>query len=107
MKQNKIIAFLFSILIITYIVIYVASSTGYYEYRNYKKMILTEEQINKFENDISEGKEIDLEDYIIKEDINNGNKISKLGRRISFTISGGMTTLLSKTFSSISKFITE
>lgn len=107
MKQTKIIKCLISILMIFYVVIYIASSTGYYEYKNYKKMVLTEEQINKFEEDVREGKEIDLEDYLIKEENNTDNKLSKLGRRISFTISGGMTTFLSKTFSSISKFITE
>ena len=107
MNYNKIIKSLFSILIIEYIVLYIASSTGYYEYRNYKKMTLTEEQITKFEEDIKEGKEIDLEEYIVKEDNNYDNKISKLGRRLSFTISDTFTNLLSKTFRAISKFITE
>jgi len=107
MKYNKIIKSLFSMLIIVYIVIYIASSTGYYEYRNYKKMILTEEQINKFEDDIKEGKEINLEEYVVNEDNNYDNKLSKLGRRLSFTISDTCTNILSKTFKSISKFITE
>ena len=82
-KLNK--AFRYAILIssVTFFALYLSQSTGYFEYRNSKKVALTNEQIEKFEKDVKEGKNIDLEDYI---DVNNKsyqNKVSKTGLSIS------------------------
>ena len=41
---------------------------GYYEYAYYKKKVLTEEQIEKFEKDVLEGKELDINEYLSKDD---------------------------------------
>lgn len=107
MKKNKIFKALFSLLLIVYLVIYVASSSGYYEYKNYKKMTLTEEQIEKFENDVKEGKEVNVEDYVIEETNVYDNRIAKVGKKLSFMISDTLSGVLSKSFKALSKFIVE
>lgn len=107
MKKDKIFKAFFSLLLITYLVIYIASSSGYYEYKNYKKMTLTEEQIEKFEDDVKNGKEVNVEDYVVEENNIYDNRIAKVGKKLSFMISDTLTGVLSKSFKAISKFIVE
>lgn len=107
MKKDNIFKIVFCILMLTYLTLYFAGVSGYYEYKNYKKMVLTEEQINKFEEDVKEGKEINVEDYIVEEKNSHNNKIANAGKRLSFTISSSMSKVLTKCFKVISKFITE
>ena len=107
MKRDKIFKFVFITLLLVYLSLYFAGVAGYYEYRNYKKMSLTEEQIEKFEQDVKDGKEVNVEDYIIEDKKPENNKIANLGKRISFTISGVLTKTLSSGFKTLSKFITE
>lgn len=84
-KLNK--AFRYAILIsfVTFFALYLSQSTGYFEYRNSKKVALTNKQIEKFEQDVKKGKNVDIENYI---DVNNKsyqNNVSKVGLSISNT----------------------
>lgn len=54
---------IYSILIL-FIFSYTIEETGYYEYKLNNKKNLTEKEIKQFENDIKEGKEIDLKPYL-------------------------------------------
>ena len=107
MKKDNLFKIIFCILMLIYLSLYFAGISGYYEYRNYKKMILTEEQINQFEEDVKEGKEINVEDYIVEEKNNHNNKIANAGKKLSFIISSSMSKVLTKCFKAISSFITE
>ncbi len=84
-KLNKIFRYFIFISFITFFALYLSQSTGYFEYRNSKKVALTNEQIEKFENDVKEGKNIDLEEYIDINNQNYQNTISKAGLSISNT----------------------
>ncbi len=57
-----------------------------YKYKLTEKKELTEKQIEKFENDIKNGIEIDIDEYIVK-DKDYSNKITKTNKKISNTIS--------------------
>ncbi len=107
MKPDKIFKFVFFLLLLIYLTLYFTGIAGYYEYKNYKKMTLTNEQIEKFEEDVKSGKEVNVEDYITKEKKDYNNKISDAGKKVSFTISNTLSKLLTSTFKHISKFITE
>lgn len=87
-KKAKIffkIIFIFSF--VSFITFYISLKSGYYEYNNRKKMIFTSEQINQFENDIKEGKNIDIDSYLKNSNKNYQNKISKFTLDISLGIS--------------------
>lgn len=71
------------VLIIIFISLYFAGKTGYYENRLSKKSYLTKEAIIKFENDVLEGKEVDLTDYIDTSVKEYNNKYSNMGLKIS------------------------
>ncbi len=107
MNKVKIAKFVFCLFLVTYLTIYFSSMSGYYEFQNYQKMTLTQEQIKQFEQDVKDGKEVDVEDYIVKERTDYNNKIANAGKRVSYTISDTISSLLTKVFTYLSSFISE
>ena len=104
MKKEKVFKFVFFVLLISYLALYFSSVSGYYEYQNYQKMTLTKEQ---FEEDVKQGKALDVEDYIIKENVHFNNQIANAGKKISYTLSDALSVVLSKFFNFLASFITE
>jgi len=102
-NKNKINIFkyAFMILLFSFTTLYIASYNGYYDYTNHKKVILTNEKIKEFEQDILDGKEIDIKDYIVK--VENNDK--RLGLKISLFIEEKTNNLIKKTFKLLSKMI--
>ncbi|MGM9850229.1 MAG: hypothetical protein ACI31V_04985 [Bacilli bacterium] len=99
-KKNKIFKMIFLLCFISYLTFYIAGQTGYYEYNARKKMTFTKEQIEKFENDVKEGKNIDMQEYLKNTDKNYQNKISKatlsLSENISKITRKGINTIFTK-----------
>ncbi len=106
-KKNNIFKFIFFVIFVSFIVTYFSQLAGYYEYQNYKKAALTEEQIKQFESDVASGKEVDLNDYLVVENKNYNNKLSKLASKLSDGISNIVETGVSKTFKFLSKLVEE
>ena len=98
---NSIIFSLF----ILFVALFIASSTGYYEYQNKENKELTEEKIKEFEKDLKDGKRVDLNDYLSKEYKNYENSITKFGNSLSDLINDGMLNGLEKTFGLIERLI--
>lgn len=98
---NSIIFSLF----ILFLSLYIASSTGYYEYQNKENKQFTEEKMKEFEKDLKEGKKVDLKDYLSKEYKNYDNNITKFGNSLSDFINDGMLNGLEKTFGLVEKLI--
>ncbi len=84
------------ILFITFIVVYAISESGYYEYQLASKKNLTEEQIKRFEQDVKEGKDIDLSDYMTSDKVDYSNNLSrttfKLSNKLNDVLKGGIET---------------
>ena len=78
-KLNKLFRYTILVSFVTFFALYLSQSTGYFEYRNSKKVALTNKQIEKFEQDIKEGKTVDIENYIETNNQNYQNTISKTG----------------------------
>ncbi len=99
-KKHKIFKMMFLLCFISYLTFYIAGQTGYYEYNARKKMTFTKEQIEKFESDVKEGKNIDMEEYLKNTDKNYQNKISKatlsLSENISKITRKGINTIFTK-----------
>jgi len=75
---NKIILVLF----LVFLGVYLGGKNGYYESVLHNKKNLTEEQIMKFEDDIANNIEVDLNEYIPQE-YDNSNFVSRGGYGIS------------------------
>lgn len=99
-KKTKILKLIFIMCFVSYLTFYIAGQTGYYEYNARKKMTFTKEQIEKFEKDVKEGKNIDMEEYLKNTDKNYQNKISKatlsLSENISKITRKGINVIFSK-----------
>lgn len=75
------------VLFIIFLCLYSISMNGYVDNINKKKTLYTEEQIKKFESDVSNGEYLDYKDYTLAKDIDYSNKMSDLGENISELIS--------------------
>ena len=64
MNFKNIFKFLFIVLFLFFIVLVIANRTGYYKTKTVRNVALTNEQIKKFEKDIKDGKEIDVNSYL-------------------------------------------
>jgi len=92
------IIFLFGL----FLVLYFGQATGYYEYKTNRKTVLTKESIERFEQDIKEGKEIHYEDYKLKEK-KNSNKLSNGILSISHYLEEQINKIIVFTFKSLAK----
>lgn len=105
--MDKIIKLFVIVLIVGFLIMFFSSSSGYYEYELNKKSNLTQESILKFEQDVKDGKEIDINDYLVEDKKDYSNSFSNIGLNISNKIG----TLFSKgvkfIFNSIDNVIDE
>lgn len=106
-KKNKIIKFIFGLFFMSFLVIYFSELTGYYEYQNYKKTSLTEEQVKKFEEDVKSGNKVDISQYLVVNNKKYNNTLSKLASKLSDGISKFVNTGVEYAFKYVSKLIDE
>ncbi len=105
MKKN-VVRLLGIFLLIIFFALIIMNYTGFYEYRVSKKTALTNENIEKFEKDIEEGKDVEVSDYL-EEDKDNSNGISDLTFKTSQTIGTVFNKMITFLFKSIEKTMTE
>ena len=86
---------------------FVSNKYGYYEYKKQEQVTLTAEQIKQFEEDVKNGKNIDLENYLEKTNKNYQTKFSQLGLNVSNSIANTIENGVNKLFGYISKFVVE
>ena len=74
--RNNLLKTLLVLSFTIFVASYFVEKTGYYDYKLQEKTILTSEQIKKFENDVKEGKEIDIENYFNENKKDYSNNIT-------------------------------
>ena len=89
-KKNNVFLKVLSVLFLIYISLYMMDNLGYYNI-NTKNKVLTEEAIKEFENDIKNGKSIDIKNYV-GDTTNYKNFYSNLG----YNLSVGVDNILNK-----------
>lgn len=97
MKKESIFKFILLCFIICFLVILFAGKTGYYEKKLRDNSILTEEQIKKFEEDLKNGKSVDISNYVINKNKDYTTKLTSDVYSVSLK--------LEKTIDKIVKFI--
>ena len=95
------------LLFIIFLILYICKETGFYEYKAHNKSVLTSESLKKFENDVNEGKDVSLKDYVVDEHIDYSNKVSNLGYNIGSTVEKFMNGGIKKTLKIISALFYE
>jgi len=82
-NKNKILKTFIFLCFISYLTFYTAGKAGYFEYNERRKMTFTKEQIEQFEEDVKNGKNIDIKEYLKNTDKNYQNGISKTTLKVS------------------------
>lgn len=85
-------------LLFLFLGLYVASRNGYVDYQARNQMILTEEQIKKFEDDVKNQRPIDIENYVIREEELYDNQLSRNSLKLSNTIGHTVQNILNFVF---------
>lgn len=85
-------------LLIAFLSIYISTKTGYYEYELHSRVSLTEEKIREFEQDVNDGKQINIKDYLDSVDINYSNNISNFGLNVSKMVTNSIKSSIDVIF---------
>lgn len=104
---DRIFGRIFLILLVFFTALYVSEATGYYEYELHKKVELTDDKIKEFEQDVKNGKNIDIKNYLVETEIDYSNGFSKTGLVVSESIGNMVKTGLESTFNFLNKFMEE
>lgn len=102
---NKTFKYLLILSFIAFMTLYLSQKAGYYEYTNHQTMALTEKEIKKFEKDIKEGKNINIEDYKKNIKISYSNKVSDMGSKVSKVVNNGVKDGIENFFGALNKLI--
>lgn len=102
---NKIFKYIFISLFISFIALYMSQANGYYAYEQHKKVVFTEEKIKQFEQDVADGKNIDINDYLDNTNKDYQTKTSSLGLKLSEKIGDYARIGIEKTFGILGKLV--
>ncbi len=95
------------ILFVIFLIIYITKEAGYYEYKAHNKAELTKEAIKKFENDVEEGKNVSINDYVVNNYKDYSNTISNLGYNLGEITESFMNNGIKKTLKILSELFYE
>ena len=104
-KKNKgliILSILFSI----YLIVLYSKSNGYYDYKEYNKMKMTDEAMKKFEEDVKNGENIDINSYIDNTYKDYSNSLTKMGTKFGNISKDLMTNGFTKIIKVLEKLFT-
>lgn len=107
MSVKKVVKFFVICIIIIFFCAYVIEASGYYEYNLSNKRNLTQEQIEQFENDVKEGRDIDIQDYVTDSTVDYSNKLTKATTKISLSINDYLKSKIKSVFSILNKMVEE
>ena len=101
--KNKVLLVLFLSILTFYGMLIFAQKEGYYKSKNEKVKTLTTEQIKEFEQDIQNGKSIDVRKYVLYDNRNYSNNISSNIYNISLKLESILDTSIKFIFNSMAK----
>lgn len=105
MNKKKILKLIFICLFITFIIAYVIEKTGYYEYNLRNKTVLTKESMEQFEKDVSEGKDVSVEDYVVNTSTDYTTKLTRSTNKVSTKINKVLKKGIESVFKVLGKFV--
>jgi len=107
MNKEKILNVIFLGFIFFFFLLLFAKNNGYYETRNTKNSELTKQQIMQFEEDIKNGKEIDIKNYSPAKEIDYSSSLSNGIYKISLKLENAIDQGIKLLFNKASKAIND
>lgn len=110
-KKNKMVNKVFKMSLIImfaiFLTMFFSNKYGYYEYQKSKQVTLTQEQIKKFEDDVKNGKNVQLENYLQDTTKNYQTPLSQMGLNVSNSIAGVVKKGVDGFFGYINKLVNQ
>lgn len=100
-KKKNIFLHILTLLFFIYVVLYIAFQSGYYQTKAYNRAVLTKDAMEQFEADLQNGEVVDVKDYLKEERVDYSNGVTKLGNKLSNSVSEVMTKGISGLFSAL------
>ncbi len=82
MKYENTFKIIFIFLFVIFLTMYISVGSNYYEYELHKKVMLTNEDIKRFEDDVKNNKVVDIDNYISSR-VDYSNSFSKASTKVS------------------------
>ena len=107
MNKKNISKILLFIIFFSFIVTYIIYETGYYEYKLQNKTVLTKEQMEKFEKDVNDGKDVTINDYLVETKIDYTTKLTDATVKVSNKVNNILKKGVELVFKQINKLVEE
>ena len=105
MKNKKIAKLFLYIILISFIFSYFIEKSGYYEYNLQNKMVMTNEAMKQFEQDIKEGKDVRREDYLVSTEKDYTSTLTKGTNKVSIKVNSILKKGIEGVFKVIGSFV--
>ena len=103
-KLPKLILFL---ICFSFVVTYIIYETGYYEYKLQNRTVLTKEQMEQFEKDVNDGKDVTLNDYLIETEVDYTTKLTDATVKVSSKVNSYLKKGVELVFKQVNKLVQE
>lgn len=104
--MNKVFKIILITFILIFIGLYFSYKNGYYINKNKENMLLTEEKIKEYENDLQNGVDVTKKSYLDIKD-SYDNSFTKFSLKLSKKIENGFDMVIKFLFNKISNTINE
>ena len=105
--KNTLIKIIILSLVVFFLVLVFAEKSGYLKTKEEKNKILTEEQIEIFERDISQGKKVDINDYVVDKYKDYTNEVSNNFYRVSLKLEKGVDGIIKFIFKGAARAVVD
>ena len=103
MIKSGVVRLVLLILFFLFMILYVMQLTGYNEYQQNSKNLLTEQDIKSYENDVSSGVDVTKKDYTKNKEKNYNNSLSSF----FLSFSKGIGEVFNESMNTIFKMLEE
>ncbi len=103
--NNKWFKITLLILFLMFLGLYISANAGLIDYQAKYKNMMTEKEIKQFEEDLKNNINIDIKDYVKRNNKNYSNNVSKTTYKISKNIGNIVKNMLNIIFSGVDKAI--
>jgi hypothetical protein len=102
-KKNNYFFIILGMLFVIFVSYIIAYNSGYYEMSNLRRAKITEEKKEEFENDVKNGENVEIKDYISDDYIDYSSAMSKVGSSLSNSINKFVESGLSDFFNTLGR----
>lgn len=105
--MDKIVKLILGLVCFAFMVSYIIFETGYYEYKLQNRTVLTKEQMEQFEKDVEEGKDVTLNDYLVETEVDYSTRLTDATVKISSKVNLYFKKGVELVFKQVNKLVQE